>query len=109
MDVKDVYHLNDDKKILLKYVEEKKIIKLILFCKFQSQSDKRWKDIRWKRWDPSVTLKTVIRPSNTNEIEQLISDMKIPLASNATQDKRICAFCNGVGDLMTNGPGRYGY
>ncbi|CAF3505803.1 unnamed protein product [Adineta steineri] len=68
--------------------------------------DKRWKDMRWKRWDPSVTLKTVIRPSNTNEIEQLISDMKIPLLSNATQDKRICAFCNGIGDMTTNGPGR---
>ncbi len=72
----------------------------------KSNGDKRWKDTRWKRWDPSVTLKTVIRPSNTNEIEQLISDMKIPLSSNAKQDRRICAFCNGIGDMATNGPGR---
>ena len=72
----------------------------------KSNGDKRWKDTRWKRWDPSVTLKTVIRPSNTNEIEQLISDMRIPLSLNAKHDKRICAFCNGVGDLATNGPGR---
>lgn len=68
--------------------------------------DKRWKDTRWKRWDPSVTLKTVIRPSNTNEIEQLISEMRIPLSLNAKYDKRICAFCNGIGDTATNGPGR---
>jgi hypothetical protein len=54
-----------------------------------------------------VTLKTVIRPSNTNEVEQLISEMKIPLSSNAKQDQRICAFCNGIGDLTTNGPGRF--
>lgn len=72
----------------------------------KSNGDKRLKDTRWKRWDPSITLKTVIRPSNTNEIEQLISDMKIPLSSNAKQDKRVCAFCNGIGDLATNGPGR---
>ncbi|CAF3363447.1 unnamed protein product [Rotaria sp. Silwood1] len=72
----------------------------------KSNGDKRWKDIRWKRWDPSVTLKTIIRPSNTHDIEQLISDMKIPLSQNAKQDKRICAFCNGVGDMITNGPGR---
>ncbi|CAF1210250.1 unnamed protein product [Rotaria sordida] len=72
----------------------------------KSNGDKRWKDIRWKRWDPSITLKTVIRPSNTQEIEQLISDMKIPLSQNAKQDKRICAFCNGIGDMTTNGPGR---
>ena len=72
----------------------------------KSNGDKRWKDTRWKRWDPSITLKTVIRPSNTNEIEQLISDMKIPLSPHAKQDKRVCAFCSGVGDLATNGPGR---
>ncbi|CAF5218848.1 unnamed protein product, partial [Rotaria magnacalcarata] len=72
----------------------------------KSNGDKRWRDIRWKRWDPSFTLKTVIRPSNTQEIEQLISDMRIPLARNGQHDKRICAFCNGVGDLTTNGPGR---
>ncbi len=33
--------------------------------------------------------------------------MKIPLSLNAKQDKRICAFCNGIGDMATNGPGRY--
>jgi hypothetical protein len=32
--------------------------------------------------------------------------MKIPLSSNAKQDRRICAFCNGIGDMATNGPGR---
>ena len=53
-----------------------------------------------------MTLKTVIRPSNTNEIEQLISEMKIPLATNAKEDQRICAFCHGNGDQTTNGPGR---
>lgn len=68
--------------------------------------DKRWKDTRWKRWDPSVTLKTIIRPSNTNEIEQLISEMRIPLSHNSKHDKRVCAFCNGIGDMATNGPGR---
>jgi len=33
--------------------------------------------------------------------------MKIPLTPNAKQDKRVCAFCNGIGDMTTNGPGRY--
>ncbi|CAF1682442.1 unnamed protein product, partial [Adineta ricciae] len=75
-------------------------------CLNKSNGDKRWKDIRWKRWDPSITLKTVIRPSNNVEIDQLISEMKIPLPRNAQQDKRVCAFCHGVGDMATNGPGR---
>ena len=33
--------------------------------------------------------------------------MKIPLPPNVQEDKRICAFCNGVGDMAINGPGRY--
>ena len=72
----------------------------------KSNGDKRWKDIRWKRWDPSLTLKTIIRPSNNNEIEQLLSEMKIPLTENSKEDKRVCAFCRGTGDAATNGPGR---
>ncbi|CAF1068255.1 unnamed protein product [Didymodactylos carnosus] len=68
--------------------------------------EKRWKDLRWKRWDPSATLKTIIRLPNTNEIEQLICELKLTLTTNAKKDTRVCSFCNGSGDMETNGPGR---
>ncbi|CAF3790913.1 unnamed protein product [Rotaria sp. Silwood1] len=61
---------------------------------------------RWKRWNSKLSMKTIIQPSNTNEIDQLITDIKIPLSFNAKQDKRICIFCNGIGDMTNNGPGR---
>lgn len=47
-----------------------------------------------------------LRPSTTNDIDQLITDIKIPSTLNATDDKRICILCNGVGDMPANGPGR---
>ncbi len=62
---------------------------------------------QWKRWDPNLSVKTYIPPSNTDEINQLITDIKIPLSPNAKQDKRVCVFCNGIGDMTNNGPGRY--
>jgi histone-lysine N-methyltransferase MLL3 len=46
----------------------------------------------------------MVSPSNTNEINQLITDIKIPSSS---KDKRICVFCNGIGDMTANGAGRY--
>lgn len=62
---------------------------------------------QWKRWSPSLLTKANIQPSNTVEIDQLIDSIKISSALNAKQDKRICVFCNGVGDMKTNGSGRY--
>ncbi|CAF3886677.1 unnamed protein product [Rotaria sp. Silwood2] len=61
---------------------------------------------RWKRWNPNLSMKPIIHPSNTNDIDQLITDIKMPLSLNAKQDKRICIFCNGVDDMANNGPGR---
>jgi histone-lysine N-methyltransferase MLL3 len=61
---------------------------------------------RWKRWNPDFPLKTNIQLSNTNEIDQLSPDIQFPLSLNANQDKRICVFCNGIGDMSSNGPGR---
>lgn len=62
---------------------------------------------RWKRWDSNLLIKTNSQPSNKDEIDQLIADIKIPVPSNAQQDKRICIFCNDIGDMKNNGPGRY--
>ncbi|CAF0790054.1 unnamed protein product [Rotaria sordida] len=61
---------------------------------------------RWKRWNSNLSMKTIIQPSNTDEIDQLITNIKIPLSLHAKQDKRICIFCNGIGDMTNNGPGR---
>ena len=52
-------------------------------------------------------MKTFVLPSNTDEMNQLIAEIKLPLSPNAKQDKRICVFCNGIGDMTNNGPGRY--
>jgi hypothetical protein len=60
----------------------------------------------WKRWDPNLSVRTYIPPSNTDEVDQLINDIKISLSPNAKQDKRVCVFCNGIGDMTSNGPGR---
>ncbi len=57
---------------------------------------------RWKRWNPDLPLKTIIQSSNTNDTDQLI----IPLSLNTKQDKRICVFCSGIGDMISTGPGR---
>lgn len=52
-------------------------------------------------------MKTFIPPENSEEIDRLITEIRIPLSANATQDRRICIFCNGIGDMINNGPGRY--
>ncbi|CAF1248982.1 unnamed protein product [Adineta steineri] len=76
-------------------------------CKRQEEQVNELKDIkRWKRWDSNLLTTTFIQPSNTNEINELIANIKIPLTLNTKEDKRHCAFCNGIGDMTTNGPGR---
>jgi hypothetical protein len=60
----------------------------------------------WKRWDPNLSAKTLTPSSNTDEINQLITDIKISLSPKAKQDKRVCVFCNSIGDMTSNGPGR---
>lgn len=62
---------------------------------------------QWKRWDPSLLVPINDQQSDTNEIHQLIEDIKIPIPSNAKEDKRICVFCNGIGDMTNDGPGRF--
>lgn len=64
---------------------------------------------RWKRWDPNLLLRTFVQPVNSEEINRLISDIRIPLPTSAEEDQRICVFCNKIGDLISDGPGRYLY
>ncbi|CAF2074749.1 unnamed protein product [Rotaria magnacalcarata] len=61
---------------------------------------------RWKRWNSNLSIKLTIQSTSSHDIDRFITDIKIPLALNAQQDKRICVFCNVVGDMTSDGPGR---
>jgi hypothetical protein len=67
-----------------------------------------WKGIRWKKYDPSATLKTIIKIPNSKEIDDLITKLGINVTLNNQDifDKRTCIFCQTTGDQDTNGPGR---
>ena len=62
---------------------------------------------RWKRWDPNLLQKMIVQPTNTDEINSLLNEIRVPLPANAQQDKRICVFCEQIGDQINDGPGRY--
>jgi hypothetical protein len=69
---------------------------------------KKWKGIRWKKYDPNSNVKAIVKIPNPKEIDELIQKLNINVNLNGKNvfDKRICVFCQTCGDQETNGPGR---
>ncbi|KAL5009713.1 hypothetical protein ScPMuIL_012018 [Solemya velum] len=70
---------------------------------------KKWKDIRWKRWDPefTLTLDMLTLPPEEEETSRLWGSLgNITLPDPSPEERRKCAFCHQYGDGETNGPGR---
>nr|KAG5705670.1 hypothetical protein BaRGS_026609 [Batillaria attramentaria] len=67
---------------------------------------KRWRDVRWKRWDTTITL-TKLPDTSTKELHELWESLGMALCpSNLPEDTRACTFCHEVGDGEPDGPSR---
>jgi hypothetical protein len=71
----------------------------------QLPPEKRWKGLRWRKFDPTVALKTIKLPS-TKEIDDLIVRLDANVSVKNIADKRVCCFCQLSGDQDTKGTGR---
>ncbi|XP_025084476.1 histone-lysine N-methyltransferase 2C-like isoform X2 [Pomacea canaliculata] len=67
---------------------------------------KKWRDLRWKRWDASITI-TRLPDTPTTELNDLWESLAMTVCPpSLPEDKRICALCLRVGDGEPNGPSR---
>ena len=69
---------------------------------------KKWKNVRYKKWDPSFSQELQPRPETPkSEVEVLWKALGTIITPDPMpEDKRICVFCQGIGDGVTDGPGR---
>ncbi|VDI50669.1 histone-lysine N-methyltransferase MLL2 [Mytilus galloprovincialis] len=69
---------------------------------------KRWKNIRYKKWDPSFSQELQPRPETPkSEVEVLWKALGTIITPDPMpEDKRSCVFCQVIGDGPTDGPGR---
>ncbi|XP_052067905.1 histone-lysine N-methyltransferase 2D-like [Mytilus californianus] len=69
---------------------------------------KRWKNIRYKKWDPSFSQELQPRPETPkSEVEVLWKALGTIITPDPMpEDKRSCVFCQTIGDGPTDGPGR---
>ena len=69
---------------------------------------KKWRDMRYKRWDPSLRKVVTIvgKQNNEQELMEALGKGGTLLRVKPSKDKRECQFCQGRGDGATNGPGR---
>ncbi|KAK3099196.1 hypothetical protein FSP39_000848 [Pinctada imbricata] len=69
---------------------------------------KKWKDVRYKKWDPSFTNSLGMAPGvPESEVETLWKALGTVIVPNPRpEDDRRCAFCQGKGDGDSDGPGR---
>lgn len=67
---------------------------------------KRWRDLRWRRWDATIIL-TKLPDTSRKELLELWESLGMALhPSSLPEDTRPCVFCHKIGDGDPDGPSR---